>query len=297
MKLNSKIPQEIRSQISQEIHSLIFLDGADPIESEKAKELLGFLDGQTTNPTLLAKNPELQNGISKGGKISEKELYSFYKKVIAEIGKLTSGPISAEVYADHQTSAEEMAAQGREMADWGGNIYIKLPIIKEGLKAAKILTDEGIGVNMTLCFSQEQAAAIYSVTRGTKSPVFVSPFLGRLDDRGENGAQLIENIVRMFQEGDGHVLTLAASCRSLNHLLFCLKTNCPLITVPMKIIEEWAQNNFSVPDENFEYTPDLKPIEYKNINLNQDWESYDISHDLTKIGVDRFCADWKNLIF
>ncbi len=279
-----------------EIKTKIFLDGANPVESSRAKELLGFLDGQTTNPTLLAKNPELQSSINRGGKISEKELYFFYKKVINEMGEFTSGPISVEVYANQQTSAEEMIAQAREMAGWGKNIYIKLPIIEEGLKAARILTDEGIGVNMTLCFSQEQAAAVYSATKGAKKPVFVSPFLGRLDDRGDNGTQLIENILRMFKKGDAHVLTLAASIRSLNHLLFCLKTNCPLITAPIKIIEEWSKNNFFLPDENFEYAPALKNIDYKDMDLNSDWQNYDISHDLTKIGVEKFCADWRSLI-
>lgn len=274
----------------------IFLDGADPAESKKAKDLLGFLDGQTTNPTLLAKNLELQESIRKGGKISEKELYYFYKKTVAEIGKFTSGPVSVEVYADQKTTTEEMLSKAREMSVWGDNIYIKLPIVREGLKAAEALSREGISVNMTLCFSQEQAAAVYAATKGSKKPVFVSPFLGRLDDKGENGADLVRNIVRMFESGDGHVLTLAASVRNLNHLFFCQKVNCPLITVPMKIIEEWADNNFILPDDKFVYLPDLEPINFKSIDLNREWQSYDISHPLTEAGIEKFCADWNNLI-
>lgn len=278
------------------LNSRIFLDGADPTESKKTKDLLGFLDGQTTNPTLVARNPELLNNIDKGGKIYEKELYSFYKKIVGEIGNLSTGPISVEVYADKNTKAEDMVAQGREMATWGRNIYIKLPIIKEGLEAANQLVGDGIGVNMTLCFSQEQAAAVYAATREAKKPVFVSPFLGRLDDKGENGVDLVKNIVGMFEAGDGHVLTLAASVRNLNHLLFCLKINCPLITAPIKIIEEWAGKNFILPDANFEYTHNLKSIDCQNMNLHQDWQDYDISHYLTDAGVEKFCADWRGLI-
>lgn len=276
--------------------SKIFLDGADPKESKKAKGILGFLDGQTTNPTLLAKNPEVQEMRGKGGKFSEKELYSFYQKVIREIAEITSGPISIEVYADKETKAEDMLKQAREMVRWIPNACIKIPITKEGLKAAKIAAEEGIPINMTLCFSQEQAAAVYSATKGAKAPVFVSPFVGRLDDRGENGMNLIQNILEMYQAGDGHVLTLAASIRSLDHLLFALKISCPLITVPLKVIEEWAGKDFKPPDKDFFYRPEnLKHITYKEISLDKKWQEYNIYHQLTDVGLERFSADWKSI--
>lgn len=280
-----------------QLNSKIFLDGADPEESKKAKEILGFLDGQTTNPTLLAKNPEIQKRIQKGEKLLEKDLYSFYKEVIAQIANITSGPISVEVYADNNTKAEEMLKQAREMRAWVPNACIKLPITKEGLRAANLAIKEDIAVNMTLCFSQEQAAACYSATRGAKKPVFVSPFVGRLDDRGENGLSLIENIIRMYRAGDGHVLPLAASVRNLTHFLYALKLGSPLITAPLKVIEEWAQQNFILPGPNF--VPDfshLKSIPYQEISLEKNWQDYDIDHSLTEAGIERFCNDWQAII-
>ncbi len=277
--------------------SKIFLDGADPQESKEMKKVSGFLDGQTTNPTLLVKNPDIQKRIGEGRKFSEKELYFFYKEVIAEISKFASGPISIEVYADKETRAEEMLEQAREMAGWVPQSCIKLPITKEGLRAAEIAVKENISVNMTLCFSQEQAAAVYAATKGAKKPVFVSPFIGRLDDRGENGLNLIENIIKMYQLGDGHVLPLAASVRNLDHLLSALKIYCPLITVPLRIIKEWAEKGFALPDENFNYNPEnLQPILYQGIALDKNWRDYNIYHQLTEDGVEKFCADWKAII-
>ena len=121
--------------------------------------------------------------------------------------------VSIEVFADFDTTAENMLAQGREMFSWIPNAYVKYPCTKEGLHAAQASVREGIRVNMTLCFSQEQAGAVYAATKGSKQPVYVSPFLGRLDDRGENGMDLVRNIKKMYEPGDGHVLVLAASIR------------------------------------------------------------------------------------
>jgi len=277
------------------ISSKIFLDGADPEESKKAKQLLGFLDGQTTNPTLLTRNPEAKEIVEKG-KFKEEDLYSFYKKVVKEIAKTTSGPISIEVYADKGTKAEEMVEQAKKMIQWIPNGCIKLPITKEGLKAANIVTKEGIPVNMTLCFSQEQAAAVYAATKEAKASVFVSPFIGRLDDRGEKGIDLVENILKMYNGGDGHVLVLVASIRSLDHLLINIKMGCPLITIPFKIIREWEERDFILPDEDFVYSPELKEIPYKDISLDRNWEEYNINHELTDIGLERFSNDWKSVI-
>ena len=177
------------------ISSKIFIDGGDFEETQEVKNLLGFVDGQTTNPTLISQNPIVKARIKKGEKFTKREAYHFYKKVVEKIAKITSGPISIEVYADQNTKAEEMLNQAKEMVKWIPNAYIKLPITKEGLKAANLATKEDIPVNMTLCFSQEQAAAVYAATKGTKRPVFVSPFVGRLDDRGENGMDLVKNIL------------------------------------------------------------------------------------------------------
>jgi transaldolase len=149
---------------------------------------------------------------------------------------------------------------------------------------------------MTLCFSQEQAAAVYNATKGAKD-VFVSPFVGRLDDRGEDGMSLIANILKMYRKGDGHVLTLTASVRNLNHLLYALQLKSPIITVPFKIFKEWADKGFSLPDETFVYDPGtLKPIPYREIPLDKPWTKYNIHHDLTDIGIERFSNDWNYLV-
>lgn len=275
----------------------IFLDSANPQESRKAKELLGFLDGQTTNPTILINNPEIQKRIENDKNFSEQELYSFYKNVVSEVSGITSGPISIEVYSDKFTQAKEMLKEAQEMAQWIPNAYIKLPITKEGLETANLAVKMDIPVNMTLCFSQEQAAAVYAATEGAKGPVFVSPFVGRLDDRGENGMDLIKNILKMYQAGDGHVLVLTASVRNLNHLLSAIKIHSPLVTAPLGVIKEWADKNFIIPDESFKYSPEnLQSIPYRDISLNQDWQKYNINHYLTDIGLEKFSADWNKII-
>ena len=122
--------------------------------------------------------------------------------------------VSIEVFADLGTSAEEMLAQGEEMFSWIPNAYVKYPCTHEGLRAAQMSVQKSIRVNMTLCFSQEQAAAVYAATKGSKEPVYVSPFVGRLDDRGEDGMDLVRNIKKMYERSDGHVHVLAASIRS-----------------------------------------------------------------------------------
>src|SRR3989344_909760 len=201
---------------SSRLKSKIFLDGGDPDETREMKALLGFLDGQTTNPTLISKNPEAKIRMERGEKFTKKELLGFYRAVVQEISRIIpEGSVSVEVYADKNTGADEMFAQGKEMFSWIPNAHIKFPITKEGLAAAERAAKDGMRVNMTLCFTQEQAAAVYAATQGAvKGQVFVSPFVGRLDDRGENGMQLIENIVRMYQNGDGHVEVLTASVRN-----------------------------------------------------------------------------------
>lgn len=276
--------------------SLIFIDGGDPEETQKAKEMMGYIDGQTTNPTLVSKNPQIAERLNKGNKFTEEELLNEYKKIIVQVAKVTSGPTSIEVYADEQTPASQMIKQAREMSTWIENAYIKLPIIKEGLKAAKVLCHE-IKLNMTLCFSQQQAAAVYTATRGSAYPVFVSPFVGRLDDRQENGMDLVANILSMFEGSDKHVQVLTASVRNLNHLLYALKLKSPAITVPFKVFIQWTEKGFQIPTLAFVYdTPDLQEIPYQQCNLDDDWQSFDITHELTNKGLKGFAADWKKLL-
>lgn len=283
----------------QNLKTKIFLDGGDPQETKEIINLLGFLDGQTTNPTLISKNPEAKERLEKGEKFSSAEILGFYKQVVKEIsGLIPERPVSVEVYADKSTAAEEMLKQGREMFSWIPNAYIKYPITTGGLEAAEQSVREGLRVNMTLCFSQEQAAAVYAATRGAKNgQVFVSPFVGRLDDRGENGMDLIENILRMYKNGDGHVKVLTASVRNMNHFLYAIALGSDIVTVPAGILREWAEKGMSMPEEDFIYeASDLKSISYQEIDLSKNWHEYHIKHELTDKGIERFSEDWNNLI-
>lgn len=282
------------------INTQIFIDGGDSQETRKAQELLGYIDGQTTNPTLISKNPEVQQRFSRGEKLTKSEALAFYKKVVSDIAQITSGPISIEVYADNQTSADEMLTQSRELVTWTKNAYIKFPTNSEGLKAASVACQE-FPINMTLCFSQEQAAAVYSATRSTSSgqarnPVFVSPFIGRLDDNGINGMDVVKNILEMYKKGDGHVKVLTASVRNIAHILYAIKLESPALTIPFKVFQEWANTGFLLPDEKFEYKSAGKTIPYKDLSLDKNWQDYPVEHELTDIGIKKFSADWNNII-
>ena len=149
------------------LRTRIFLDGGDPGETRALLAQLGFLDGQTTNPTLISKNPAAQKRLVGGDKFAAAEVLGFYRNVVTELsGLLPKGSVSIEVYADSVTMAEAMLRQGREMFSWIPNAHIKFPQRREGLKAAQAAVTEGLRVNMTLCFSQEQAAAVYVATQG-----------------------------------------------------------------------------------------------------------------------------------
>lgn len=285
----------------QNLTTKIFLDGGDPDETKEIINLLGFLDGQTTNPTLISKNPVIKKRIEAGARLSEEEIVKFYRDVVKEISKiLPDGSVSIEVYADRcGTGADAMFKQGKEMSSWIPNAHIKYPITQEGLAAAWQSIKEGMRVNMTLCFTQEQAAAVYSATRGAqtqKGDVFVSPFVGRLDDRGENGMDLIKNVIAMYENGDGHVEVLTASVRNMNHLLYAIKLGSDIITAPFKILQEWGAKGLPMPGDDFVYHGlDLTSMPYKELDLSRDWRSFGIAHELTDKGIDRFAEDWNSL--
>ena len=210
--------------------------------------------------------------------------------------------VSIEVFANLDTSAEEMLKQGLDMFTWIPNAYIKYPCTREGLRAAQLSVQKGIRVNMTLCFSQDQAAAVYAATRGARNPVYVSPFIGRLDDRGENGIEVVKNIKKMYQHGDGHVHVLAASIRHLEHLLASFALKAELATVPAKVLEQWATKSMPLPDQNFVYKAidasgnPLKAIPYKELDLTRPWESFNVEHELTTQGIRKFVADYESTI-
>jgi len=281
------------------LQTKIFLDSGDPKETAQALGILGFLDGQTTNPSLFAKNPEVQARLALGEKYTKEEVCSQYQAVIKQISTLLPGEsVSVEVCADQNTPCDEILRQAREMNAWVPNAHIKLPITPEALKAARILVQEGVNLNITLIFSQEQAAAVYVATLGAKKgQVFLSPFVGRLDDIGVNGLSLIDNIVKMYQKGDGHVEVLSASVRNINHFLGSLKYGADIITAPLKILQAWKEMNLFVPDENWQYDKNnLTDIPFAEIDLNKNLEDYNIQHDLTQKGLEKFVADWNGLI-
>ncbi len=196
----------------------LFLDSADLSLITKYSEY-GIVDGVTTNPTIIAKE------------------WADQETRIREIAEIVHWPVSAEVTT---LTAEEMIEQGRKIASWGDNIYVKLPIIPEGLKALKVLSAEWIPTNMTLCFSLSQAWAVAKL-----GATLVSPFIGRLDDRGEDGVKLVEDIVSLYRLHGYETAVLAASIRSVEHIRRCALVGADIITLPPKLIDEMLQDDLT----------------------------------------------------
>lgn len=301
----------------------IFLDSSNPEETKKAKGLLGHLEGQTTNPSLVAKHPEVQALLAKGKKLTEKDLLSFYRQIVQEIEKEIAGSISAEVYADWDTTAPQMLKQAEKMFSWGKHIHVKFPTIPQGLKAAHEFVKNGGRVNMTLVFTQDQAAAVYAATLPEdhwKIPSvegnphnhyfhFVSPFIGRWDDRGYNGLDLVKQTIRMYRSFDKqlhhkhhkcHVQVLGASIRSLNHLYACIFMGVDIVTIPLKLIQEWIEQERWMPDEHYRIKHDgLKSIVYENLRFHKNYQKYIVEKtdgDLLDEGLRKFAKDWNSLL-
>jgi len=288
--------------------SKIFLDGADPTETREADKILKKaghtgVHGQTTNPSLIAKKLAISDKRKAGSKNGEdqhvafKEAVAFYRKTVKEIAKVTKGPISIQVIGNASTSAADMLSQARDRLTWIPNGVIKFPCTKEGLAAAEIFCQEG-PVNLTLAFSQEQAAAVFSATRTHNYDVYFSPFVGRLDDRGEKGMDVVANILEMYRKfGDEHVRVITSSVRNVKHILYALWLKSDAITIPFKVFQEWADQGFPIPKEDFFYdAPGLTEIPYKELSLELNWQDYDIRHQLTEVGVTKFWEDWKNVV-
>ena len=237
--------------------------------------------------------------MERGEKFTKSELLTFYREVINNLSSIIPhGSISIEVYADNSTTADDMIKQAKEMFSWTPNAQIKLPTTHEGLKAAEQAIKNGLRINMTLCFTQEQAAAVYAATKGAKKgDVFVSPFIGRLDDKGENGMDVISNILKMYKNGDGHVEVLTASVRTIDHHLYALKLGSDIVTSPFKIVKEWSAKGLSIPGKDYQYDQkNLRPIGFKDLDLTRNWQDFDIRHELTDKGQAKFASDWNSLI-
>lgn len=192
-----------------------FVDTANIEQIQEAQDL-GILDGVTTNPSLVAKE----------GLKGKKNVHQHYEKIC----NLVSGPVSAEVIS---TTADEIVEEGRELAAIHPNIYVKVPMIKEGVKAIRRLSDEGIRINCTLVFSSAQA-----ILAAKAGATIVSPFIGRIDDTGHEGMQLIEQIVHIFDVYGYQTEVLAASIRSPLHIVQCAEAGADIATCPIKAIND-----------------------------------------------------------
>ena len=272
----------------------IFIDGGLVSETRQAKKMLGdWLDGQTTNPTLIAKSILS----TSGEKITPTEAEEAYRDTVQEMSSIIpKGSVSIQVFANAQTKAKKMIIQARERASWIPNASIKLPCIGEGLKAAETLCTQ-MPLNITLVFSQSQAAAVYEATKDATHPVFLSPFIGRLDDRGEVGMDVVRNMLKMYEGGDGHVEVLTASVRSANHIKDALSAATNIITIPYKVFQLWAETGFELPSS--DYSSDysgLRRINFEElITLGKDWKEYDLNHERTDKGLAAFWQDWNSL--
>ncbi|GAB6064456.1 fructose-6-phosphate aldolase [Deferrisoma palaeochoriense] len=207
----------------------LFLDTAN-IDDIKKGAALGVVDGVTTNPTLIAKEGQP------------------YREVLAEICRIVDGPVSAEVVA---LEAEKMVAEARELAAIHDNIVVKIPITADGLQAVHRLAAEGIRTNVTLVFSAPQA-----LLAAKAGATFVSPFVGRLDDRGHEGMALIEQIVTMFRNYELDTEVIVASVRHPMHVVEAALIGADIATIPYKVLTQM------------------------------------LGHPLTDLGIQQFLADW-----
>jgi transaldolase len=212
----------------------IFLDTAN-IDQIKQAARLGIISGVTTNPSLLSK-----------------EGHADYESVTKQICEIIDGPVSVEVLSE---DADAMIKEARAKAAWAPNVNIKIPITAEGLKATTTLSEEGIEVNMTLCFSPNQA-----LLGALAGAAYVSIFIGRLDDIGQDGMQVVEDtltILGNYPELDAQVI--AASIRHPMHVTSAAMMGADIATVPYAVLMQMIQ------------------------------------HPLTDIGIKRFLADWKSV--
>ena len=192
-----------------------FLDTAD-VDEIREWSATGLLDGVTTNPSLILK--------------SGRDI----KEVLAEICEIVDGDVSGEVAA---TDYDTMLSEGRKLAKIAKNICIKLPITMDGVRACKTLVDEGLKTNMTLCFSATQALLVAKA-----GATYVSPFIGRLDDMGIDGMELIEDIVEIYENYDFDTQVLAASIRTVNHVKDCALAGADVATLPPSTIEKLVKH-------------------------------------------------------
>ncbi len=192
-----------------------FIDTGDVGEIREA-HAMGLVDGVTTNPSLIAKS---------GRK---------YRDVVVEICELVNGPISAEVLS---TTYDEMMVEAREWHKVHKNIVVKLPLITDGLKALRTCAQEGIRVNVTLCFSPNQA-----LLAAKAGATYISPFIGRLDDISETGMELIEKIVTIYNNYNYETEVLVASVRNPTHVVDAALLGADVCTIPFNVLQQLVKH-------------------------------------------------------
>ncbi len=188
-----------------------FIDTANVDEIKEAQDL-GMVDGVTTNPSLVAKEGQEFRGLIK------------------EICAVVAGPVSVEVVS---LEAEKMVAEAQDLASMADNIVIKVPLIEEGLKAVKVLTEKGIKTNVTLCFSPVQA-----LMAAKAGAAYISPFVGRLDDISSVGMDLVEQIAAIYENYAYETEIIVASVRNPIHVLDAALVGADIATIPLKVIRQ-----------------------------------------------------------
>lgn len=188
-----------------------FIDTANIDEIKKANDL-GLLDGVTTNPSLVAREGR------------------DFKELIKEICDLVDGPVSAEVVS---TDTQGMIKEARDLSEIADNIVVKIPLIADGLKAVKVLTEEGIQTNVTLCFSPIQA--LMAAKSGAS---YISPFVGRLDDLSQVGMELVEQISAIYENYGFETEIIVASIRNPLHVLDAALVGADISTIPYSVMEQ-----------------------------------------------------------
>jgi transaldolase len=213
----------------------IFLDTAN-LEEIRQGVKLGVISGVTTNPSLVAK---------EGGGID-------LRQAVLEICEIVQGPVSVEAIT---LRAEEIVEEARRLSQWSPNVVVKIPIMEAGLEAISVLSKEGVKTNATLCFSPNQAllAALAGAT-------YISPFVGRLDDAGHDGMQVVADAVEILEYYQLPTQVIAASIRHPLHCIAAAKAGAHIATVPYKVLMQM------------------------------------LKHPLTDVGIERFLADWKKVM-
>jgi len=288
------------------------LDSGNPQEYESIVKLAhnhgSEIWGSTTNPSLIAKKLS-----ESGKKLTLDEAFALQKDIVMQILMLVPGAVSAEVYADTETKADEMVEQGLEIAAWDERVVIKIPTTIEGFKARTQLRKKNITINNTLVFSQQQIYAIClhehlvqkEFNAMSKWPCFISPFLGRLDDIGEDGTALVKNGMQQKKHFQEELWMLAASIRSTRHLADSIDLGTELITAPAKVYTEWFEGGQkpSEKTEGLKVPPLWQPIEtieeiesLENFMLALENKTLDISHSLTDKGIIKFTEDWQGIL-